>query len=164
MEKLVDLGLARSIGLSNFNILKTKRILSTARIIPVVNQVEIHPYFPQQELFEFSSKHGIILMAHQPLGGRPVGVVLGSDKPFPTADEKINEIATRYGISPAQLAHMKQNLELTRLSDEDFRAVDQLASERGPVRFLDPSRHLGFDIFDEENDQPLANSAPWDEV
>ncbi|KAL7823709.1 aldo-keto reductase [Trichoderma gracile] len=183
MEKLVDLGLARSIGLSNFNILKTKRILSTGRIIPVVNQVEIHPYLPQQELFEYSSKHGILLVAHQPLGGRPVDVVLGSDKPFPTADEKINEIATRCGISPAQVclswavqkgipavpksvqvAHMKQNLELTRLSDEDFRAVDQLASERGPVRFLDPSRHLGFDIFDEENDQPLADSAPWDEV
>ncbi|KAH0497860.1 hypothetical protein TgHK011_005142 [Trichoderma gracile] len=183
MEKLVDLGLARSIGLSNFNILKTKRILSTARIIPVVNQVEIHPYFPQQELFEYSFKHGILLVAHQPLGGRPVDVVLGSDKPFPTADEKINQIATRCGISPAQVclswtvqkgipavpksvqvAHMKQNLELMRLSDEDFRAVDQLASERGPVRFLDPSRHLGFDIFDEGNDQPLANSAPWDEI
>jgi hypothetical protein len=59
---------------------------------------------------------------------------------------------------------MKQNLDLTRISDQDFRTVDQLASERGPVRFLDPSRHLGFDIFDEENDQPLANSAPWDEV
>ncbi|PTB69394.1 aldo-keto reductase [Trichoderma citrinoviride] len=183
MEKLVDLGLARSIGLSNFNILKTRRILTMARIIPAVNQVEIHPYFPQQELFELSSKHGILLMAHQPLGGRPVRAVLGSGKPFPTADEKINEIAIRCGISPAQVClswavqkgipavpksvqsvHMKQNLELTRLSDEDFRVVDQLAAERGPVRFLDPSRHLGFDIFDEENDQPLANSAPWDKV
>ncbi|EGR49595.1 uncharacterized protein TRIREDRAFT_106493 [Trichoderma reesei QM6a] len=169
MEKLVDLGLAGSIGLSNFNILKTKRILSTARIIPVVNQVEIHPYFPQQELFEFSSKHGIILMAHQPLGGRPVGVVLGSDKPFPTADDKVCLSWTVQKGIPAvpksvQLTHMKQNLDLTRISDQDFRTVDQLASERGPVRFLDPSRHLGFDIFDEENDQPLANSAPWDEV
>ncbi|KAL6876106.1 NADP-dependent oxidoreductase domain-containing protein, partial [Trichoderma longibrachiatum] len=142
MEKLVDLGLARSIGLSNFNILKTKRILSTARITPAVNQVEIHPYFPQQELLEVSSKHGILLMAHQPLGGRPVGVVVGSNKPFPTADEKINEIASRCGMSPAQVclswvvqrgipavpksvqvAHMMQNLELTRLSDDDFRAV-----------------------------------------
>lgn len=57
---------------------------------------------------------------------------------------------------------MKQNLHLTRLSDDDFRAVDQLSSKRGPVRFLDPSRHLGFDIFDEENDEPVVNSAPWD--
>jgi diketogulonate reductase-like aldo/keto reductase len=62
MEKLVDSGKARAIGrypvtelttrtlliwspgLSNFNVLKTKRILEVARIIPAVNQVEIHPY------------------------------------------------------------------------------------------------------------------------
>ncbi|KAM0450830.1 hypothetical protein ACHAO4_006221 [Trichoderma viride] len=181
MEKLVDLGLARSIGLSNFNILKTKRIVDIARIMPAVNQVEIHPYLPQQELFEFSSLHGILLMAHQPLGGRPVEVVRGSNAPSPTADSKIIEIATRCQISPAQVclswavqkgilvipksvqdSHLQQNFQLTRLSDEDFHAVDQLSSERGPVRFLDPSQHLGFDIFDEEKDQPVANGAPWD--
>lgn len=87
MEKLVESGKARSIGLSNFNILKTKRVLGVAKIVPAVNQVEIHPYHPQQELFEFSSKHGILLMAHQPLGGRPVPVVRAhSDVPFPTED------------------------------------------------------------------------------
>lgn len=57
---------------------------------------------------------------------------------------------------------MKQNLQLKRLPEECFAVVDQLSFERGPIRFLDPSRHLGFDIFDEENDQPVANSAPWD--
>lgn len=61
-----------------------------------------------------------------------------------------------------QDSHLQQNIQLTRLSDEDFHAVDQLSSERGPVRFLDPSQHLGFDIFDEEKDQPVANGAPWD--
>jgi diketogulonate reductase-like aldo/keto reductase len=61
-----------------------------------------------------------------------------------------------------QDGHLQQNIQLTRLSDEDFHAVDQLSFERGAVRFLDPSRHLGFDIFDEENDQPVANYAPWD--
>ncbi|KAI8317656.1 alcohol dehydrogenase [Colletotrichum sp. SAR11_240] len=43
MEKLVDSGKARSIGLSNFNVLKTKRILEVAKIVPAVNQVELHP-------------------------------------------------------------------------------------------------------------------------
>ncbi|OPB37160.1 Aldo/keto reductase [Trichoderma guizhouense] len=181
MERLVDLGLVRSIGLSNFNILKTKRILDIAKIIPAVNQVEIHPYLPQQELFEFSSNHGILLMAHQPLGGRPVEVVRGSNEPFPTADLKINEMAAKYKISSAQVclswavqkgipvvpksvqvSHMEQNLHLKRLSEDDFRTVDRLSTQRGPVRFLDPSRHLGFDIFDEDNDQPVADSAPWD--
>jgi len=57
---------------------------------------------------------------------------------------------------------MKQNLQLKSLPEDLFNVVDQLSSERGPIRFLDPSRHLGFNIFDEENDQPVANSAPWD--
>ncbi|KKP01910.1 aldo-keto reductase [Trichoderma harzianum] len=149
MERLVDLGLARSIGLSNFNILKTKRILDIAKIIPAVNQIEIHPYLPQQELFEFSSKHGILLMAHQPLGGRPVEVVRGSNEPFPTADLKAR-------IRLLILGGTKGNSSGPEIG------ADRLSSQRGSVRFLDPSRHLGFDIFDEDNDQPVADSAPWD--
>lgn len=43
MEWLVDEGKAKSIGISNFSILKTKRLLESARIPPAVNQVELHP-------------------------------------------------------------------------------------------------------------------------
>ncbi|KAK4445763.1 NADP-dependent oxidoreductase domain-containing protein [Podospora aff. communis PSN243] len=182
MEKLVDSGKARSVGLSNFNVLKTKRILEVARITPAVNQVEIHPYLPQQELLSFSSKHGILLMAHQPLGGRPVPVVRGHpDEPFPTEDPKIVKVAERCGITPAQVClswlvqrgipvvpksvqkhHMIQNFEIQRLPEDLYDIVNNLWAERGPIRFLDPSRHLGFDIFDEVNDQPTSDSAPWD--
>ncbi|SPQ25705.1 80cd6532-9d7f-4fa3-bb68-de2949bee57c [Thermothielavioides terrestris] len=160
MERLVESGKARAIGLSNFNILKTKRILEVARIIPAVNQVEIHPYFPQRELLEFSSRHGILLMAHQPLGGRPVTVVRAhSDEPFPTEDPTVClSWAVQRGIpvipKSVQEEHMKQNLQLKRLPDDAFRAVDDITLKRRPIRFLDPSRHLGFDIFDEDNDQP----------
>ncbi|KAK3349874.1 aldo-keto reductase [Lasiosphaeria hispida] len=202
MEKLVDSGKARSIGLSNFSMLKTKRVVEVARIIPAVNQVEIHPhvsrtspltrlfshsncnsYFPQHELFEFSSRHSILLMAHQPLGGRPVPVVRAhADKPFPTEDPTIIDIATKAGMTPAQVClswaiqrgipvvpksvqqgHMEQNLLVKQLPYDLWKEVDNLAQKRGgPFRFLDPSRHLGFDIFDEENDQPVGSSASWD--
>ncbi|KAK3394401.1 aldo-keto reductase [Podospora didyma] len=183
MEKLVNSGKARSIGLSNFNILKTQRVLEIARIVPAVNQVEIHPYFPQHELFDFSSKHGILLMAHQPLGGRPVPVVRGHPEvPFPTEDADIIEIGKKCGITPAhvclswlvqrgipivpksvQEGHMLQNIQLQELPGDLFSAVNELSSKRGgPIRFLDPGKHLGFDIFDEEKDEPVANSAPWD--
>lgn len=57
---------------------------------------------------------------------------------------------------------MRQNLDVRRLPDVLFKAINQVSTERGPVRFLDPSQHLGFDIFDEENDQPVINSASWD--
>ena len=61
-----------------------------------------------------------------------------------------------------QEVHMKENLQLEKLPDEDFEALQKLWLERGPIRFLDPSRHIGFDIFDEEKDEPLADKAPWD--
>lgn len=57
---------------------------------------------------------------------------------------------------------LKQNLDLIELNEEDFKILSSLRNEKGPIRFLDPSQHLGFDIFDEEQDQPTGNSAPWD--
>lgn len=57
---------------------------------------------------------------------------------------------------------MRQNLQLKRLPEDSFRLMELLSSNHGPIRFLDPRRHLGFDIFDEEQDQPVSNSAPWD--
>ncbi|KAI0834344.1 NADP-dependent oxidoreductase domain-containing protein [Hypoxylon sp. FL0890] len=166
MEKLVATGKVHSIGLSNFNILKTKRILEIAKIIPAVIQVEIHPYLPQHELHLFAAEHGILVMAHQPLGGRPVPLVRGHpDKPFPTEDQKVClSWAVQRGIpvvpKSVSEAHMKQNLQLRRLPDDIFLIVDQLSLDRGPIRFLDPRRHIGFDIFDEERDQPVDDSAP----
>ncbi|TRX97655.1 hypothetical protein FHL15_001410 [Xylaria flabelliformis] len=182
MEALVKTGRVRSIGISNFNILKTKKLLSTAEIVPAVNQVELHPYLPQNELLEFSRRYGILLMAHQPLGGRPVGVVRAhADIPRPIDDPMLIATASRLGKSTAQTAlswavqkgipvvpksvqehHLRQNLQLFRLCDTDFRSIEDLLSQRGPIRFLDPSPHIGFDIFDEENDQPTADKAPWD--
>ncbi len=45
MEKLVDQGLVKHIGISNFSVKKIKDLLSYARIKPAVNQIEVHPYF-----------------------------------------------------------------------------------------------------------------------
>jgi alcohol dehydrogenase (NADP+) len=58
---------------------------------------------------------------------------------------------------------MEQNLAIRRLPDKLFEEVDALETKRGgPTRFLDPGKHLGFDIFDEDEDQPVGNGAPWD--
>jgi len=68
MELLVDEGLVKSIGVSNFNEQQIERILKICKHKPVVNQVEIHPYCPQLELEEFCKKHQILLEAYAPLG------------------------------------------------------------------------------------------------
>ena len=51
MEELVSKGLVKAIGISNFSITKTERLLQTAKIVPAVNQVECHPYLPERVLW-----------------------------------------------------------------------------------------------------------------
>lgn len=52
MEKLVDDGLVKTIGISNFSCKKMDDLLSYARIKPAANQVEVHPYFRNQQLLD----------------------------------------------------------------------------------------------------------------
>ncbi|KAG0744374.1 hypothetical protein G6F57_004797 [Rhizopus arrhizus] len=68
MEKLVKDGKARSIGVSNFTIPMLEDLLSQCEIPPAVNQVEIHPCLPQEELLEYCNKKNIVLTAYSPLG------------------------------------------------------------------------------------------------
>lgn len=68
MEGLVDLGLVRAIGVSNFTVQQIKELLKFAKIIPAVNQVELHPFWRQEELVKFCQQKGIHVSAHTPLG------------------------------------------------------------------------------------------------
>lgn len=68
MEELVDEGLVRSIGTSNVTIPKLEKILPDCRILPVVNELELHPAFQQGELYQYLIDHHI-----QPIGYSPLG-------------------------------------------------------------------------------------------
>ena len=57
---------------------------------------------------------------------------------------------------------LAENLEVTALNEKDFEIINGLAREAGPIRYLDPWGHVGFDVFDEVRDEPVADSAPWD--
>ncbi|MCJ1238772.1 hypothetical protein MMC14_006763 [Varicellaria rhodocarpa] len=182
METLVSRGKVKSIGVSNFNILKLKRILDIARIVPAVNQVELHPFLPQNELLEFCTGKGIHLMAHQPLGGKPLDIVNPNvTRPGPLDHPKVMEIALKCKKSPAQVLiswaiqrgssaipktihehRLIENIQTFKLNDEHLKTINLLSSETGTIRYLDPCGHIGFDLFDEIYDQPLANSVPWD--
>ncbi|TGO86689.1 hypothetical protein BPOR_0284g00080 [Botrytis porri] len=96
MEELVNSGKAKAIGLSNFNILKIKRILEVARIRPVL--------VSQRELLQFCKKEHIHLMTQQPLGRKPLEVVAPhADIPRPLFDTKIAQITNQTDITPAQV-------------------------------------------------------------
>lgn len=94
---------------------------------------------------------------------------------------QIIEIAAECGKSPAQIIlswavqrgtavipktvhedRLAENMGLFKLNDVQFNRIDCLSSKAGAVRYLDPTGHIGFDIFDELYDQPILNSAPWD--
>ena len=61
MEMLVDLGLTKSIGVSNYNVENLFNILSICEIKPVVNEVEFHPHLYQKDLKDFCDKEEIVL-------------------------------------------------------------------------------------------------------
>lgn len=67
MEGLVKSGLAKSIGISNFNVQLTMDLLSYASIKPAVNQIQLHPYLAQKDVVDWLIKMGIRPEAYSPL-------------------------------------------------------------------------------------------------
>ncbi|HYD35804.1 MAG TPA: aldo/keto reductase [Vitreimonas sp.] len=96
MENLVDKGLVKSIGVANFTTTMLIDLLSYARIKPVTNQVEIHPYNSQAELVDFCHYHQITITAYSPLGSQ------GSDHK-PLDDATVAAIAQKHDKSAAQV-------------------------------------------------------------
>ncbi|WP_433112556.1 aldo/keto reductase [Micromonospora sp. CA-246542] len=85
-------GLVRHIGLSNFLPEHIDRLVAETGVAPVVNQIEVHPYFPQQEALDYHREHGILVQGWSPLGH-------GNDlRQHPV----IAEIAAAHGVSTAQ--------------------------------------------------------------
>lgn len=80
MEKLVDDGYVKSIGISNFSKNQTERLLANARIKPVTNQVECQLYLTQTKLSEYLRSKDITLTAYAPIGS-PARPWLDSKEP-----------------------------------------------------------------------------------
>ena len=95
MERLVDQGKAKAIGLSDVTLETLVPLYEAARIKPAVVQVESHPYLPQTELLEFCKQKGIVLLAFAPLGH---GI-----RPGPIEDPVVLAIAKQTSLTPAQV-------------------------------------------------------------
>lgn len=100
MEKLVKLGLVRSIGVSNFNSEQLKRVIDNCEIKPVTNQVECSPALNQKPLTAFCKQHGVTVTGYTPLG-KPKPV---EQKPDFIYSPKVKAIAEKYGKTTAQVA------------------------------------------------------------
>ncbi len=102
MERLVDMGLVRHIGTSNITVPKLKLLLGDARVLPAVNEMELHPHLQQPELFEFVTQNGIVPVGYCPLGSpdRPERDRTAADT-VDMDDPVIVEIAERHGVHPS---------------------------------------------------------------
>jgi len=99
MEELVDAGLCKAIGLSNFNSVQVAEIMEKSRIKPAVLQVESHPFFQQEPLVAFCKENGIVVTAYSPLGTG--SAIDGATIP---THPKLAAIGAKYGKSAAQVA------------------------------------------------------------
>lgn len=102
METLFKQGKVKAIGTSNMTIPKFDAVLSKMEILPAVNEMEIHPCFQQEELFQYCVKNNI-----QPIGYSPIGSPARPERDR-TPDDAVDiehpvvqKIATRLGVHPA---------------------------------------------------------------
>jgi diketogulonate reductase-like aldo/keto reductase len=104
MEKLVEMGLVRNIGTSNVTIPKLELILRDAVIKPAVNEMELHPHFQQQELFDYVMANDIVPVGYCPIGSpaRPERDRTADDT-VDIEDPVIVDIAAKHGLHPATL-------------------------------------------------------------
>ncbi|KAF8891734.1 NADP-dependent oxidoreductase domain-containing protein [Infundibulicybe gibba] len=145
MEKLLETGRVRTLGVSNFSIKTLNELLPHCSIIPATNQVEMHPCLPQDDLKSYCEEQGIILTAYSPLGR--------SATLFEEA--VVNKISSRLHVTPAQVLlswgvqrktvvipksendeRMKDNLALVKLPEQDVQALNQIHLQPGMHRSL----------------------------
>ena len=152
---LVDLqqqGLVRSIGVSNFTAAHLDRIIAETGVTPVVNQIELHPYFPQVEMRAVNAERGIQTESWSPMGKRQA----------PFAEPAVAAAAEAHGVTPGQVilrwqhqlgavpipksatpARQRANLDIFgfELTDDEVAAITALGRPDGRLFGGDPDTH-----------------------
>ncbi|KAL7962123.1 Aldo/keto reductase [Trichoderma compactum] len=115
LETARRLGKVKSIGVSNFGAAHIENLLQNARVIPAVNQVEVHPFCQRQALVELCNKHGIMIEAYSPLA-----------RGNKLEDPVINAIANN--LTPSRIQSNLESFDFEP-SEEDVETINALGAE-----------------------------------
>ncbi|CCU82479.1 NADPH-dependent D-xylose reductase [Blumeria hordei DH14] len=164
MEKLVEEGLTRSIGISNFQGSLILDLLRYAKIRPATLQIEHHPYLVQPTLLQLAKSEGIAVTAYSSFGPQSfleLDFQKAKETPVLMKHQAITKLATKYSKTPAQillrwatqrdiavipksnrLSLMEENLDVTGfdLTPEDLQNISALDCN---LRFNNPTDYLG---------------------
>lgn len=101
LETLLADGKVRAIGVSNFMVDHLTSLLEQAKVVPAVNQIEVHPYFSQPQVRAMNAEHGIVTQAWSPIGG--ITFYRDGQHTSTLQDPVIAEIARAHGKSSVQV-------------------------------------------------------------
>jgi diketogulonate reductase-like aldo/keto reductase len=148
LERAMDEGLVRGIGVSNFSERQLAELIRVARVKPAVNQIEIHPRLPQTELVRYCQSQGVQVTAYSPLA-RGGGLL---DHPA------VVRAATRLGVTPAQAA-LRWNVQ---------NGVVVIPKSVTPARIAQNADIFGFELGADDmdeleavNDGVTTSTSPW---
>lgn len=169
METLVDAGLAKNIGVSNFNCQLLMELFSVCKSPPSVLQVEHHPLLPQPKLIKFAKSKGMAITGYSSFGGQSY-IELGNiipGVPSLIAHKDIVKIAAKHSKTAAQVClrwavqngiavipksskpkRLAENLDLFSFSldDEDMETLKALDAH-GKIRYNDPGNYADYPIY-----------------
>ncbi|XP_035162644.1 aldo-keto reductase family 1 member C4 isoform X2 [Callithrix jacchus] len=171
MEKCKDAGLAKSIGVSNFNRRQLEMILNKPglRYKPVCNQVECHPYLNQSKLLDFCKSKDIVLVAYSALGTQRLELWVDLNSPVLLEDPVLCALAKKHKRTPALIAlryqlqrgvvvlaksyneqRIRENVQVFKfqLTSEDMKVLDGLNRN---------FRYIVLDFFAGHPDYPFSD-------
>ncbi|XP_023404729.2 aldo-keto reductase family 1 member C1-like isoform X3 [Loxodonta africana] len=172
LEKCKDAGLAKSIGVSNFNRRQLEMILNKPglKYKPVCNQVECHPYLNQSKLLNFCKSKDIVLVAYSALGSHRDKKWVDQSSPILLDDPVLGALAKKHKRTPALIAlryqlqrgvvvlaksynekRIKENMQVFefQLTSEDMKVLDNLNRNFRYVTFDTVIDHPNYPFSDE---------------
>jgi diketogulonate reductase-like aldo/keto reductase len=144
----------RAIGVSNFSPKHLENLIERTRVLPAVNQVELHPFFTQRETRDANARHGIVTQSWSPIGGvylkNPTAMQAPLDHPC------VVEKAAAHGKTPAQIVlrwHLQHGLSVipkslrpARIAENfDIFDFDLTGDDIAAIDALDTGRRAGPD-------------------